>query len=345
MILDFLFGLFSYDLGIDLGTANTMVFVKGKGVVIREPSVVARDKKTGKVLAIGKKAKDMVGKTPDLIEAIRPLRDGVIADFDATEAMLKYYVQLVHQVPAIIPRIPRPKVVIGIPSGVTEVERRAVADAALSAGARQAYLIEEPMAAAIGAGLPVLEPDGQLIVDIGGGTTDIAVISLGGIVIDRCLWIAGDELDEAITAYIRLRHGLLLGEVTAEQLKIKIGSAAAFPKPKRAVVRGRDMETGLPKSLNISSLEVREAIMPVIQRIVTYVVDTLEETPPELVADIMKHGVVLCGGGGQLYGLDKVIGEATKMNVWLVEKAQEAVVRGCGKVLSDEALLKQVMVK
>lgn len=345
MILDSFFGLFSYDLGIDMGTANTMVYVKGKGMAVREPSVVARDKDSGEILAVGSKAKEMVGKTPDLIEAVRPLQDGVIADFDAAEAMLKHYIRKLHQQPGWLPKVPRPRVVIGIPSGVTEVESRAVADAAVSAGARQAFLIEEPMAAAIGAGLPVLEPDGQLVVDIGGGTTNIAVISLGGIVLDRCLRIAGDELDEAIVSYVRLRHGLLLGEVSAEQLKINIGSAASFKKEKTFVVRGRDMATGLPKSLKIKDNEVREAIGQVIQRIVGNITDTLEETPPELVGDILKHGVVLCGGVSQLHGLDQLISEKTKMNVWVVDQPQEAVVRGCGKVLDNDALLKKVMVK
>ena len=344
-MFDQLWRFFSFDLGVDLGTANTLVLVKDKGIVIREPSVVARHKKTKKILAVGRKAREMVGKTPEMIETVRPLQDGVIADFDAAEAMLKYYIKKVHERPGWWPTVARPKVVLGIPTGVTEVERRAVQDAALSAGAREAFLIEEPMAAAIGVGLPVLEPEGQLIVDIGGGTTQMAVISLGGIVVDRCLRIAGWELDQAIVSYIRLKHGLLLGEVTAEEVKIAIGSVVPFEKEKSFVVRGRDMTTGLPRSLKVTSAEIREAISQPLQRIVGTLLDLIEETPPELTADILKHGIVLCGGVSQLYGLDKLLMEETKMNVWLADHPQEAVVRGCGKVLEDEKLLKQVRVR
>lgn len=343
-MLDYFFGLFSHDLGIDLGTANILVHVRGKGIVIREPSVVARNKKTKKLLSLGTEAKKMVGKTPDTIEAVRPLRDGVIADFDATEVMLKTYINQTHQSFGFLPKIPRPRVVIGIPSGVTEVERKAVQDAALSAGARKAFLIEEPMAAAIGAELPVELPEGQLVVDIGGGTTEIAVISLGGIVIQKCLRIAGDEMDEAIISFARLKYGMVLGPATAEQVKMSIGSATPFVKPKQFVVRGRDMETGLPRSLKLSSEEIREALGPVIQEIIAAVTETIEETPPELIADILKHGIVMAGGVSQLHGIDKVISEATRMPVWVTDDPMTAVVRGCAKVLENEKLLEKVKV-
>ncbi len=344
-MLDRLYSLFSYDLGIDLGTANTLILVKGKGVVVREPSVVARRRKAKEILAVGTKAKEMLGKNPDGIEVIKPLQDGVISDFDATVSMLKHYFQEIHQHVGLVPKLARPKVLVGIPSGVTEVEKRAVQDAALSAGARIAMLIEEPMAAAIGSGVDVSKPDGQLIVDIGGGTTEIAVISLGGIVINRSLRIAGEEMNEVIIKSARLRHGLLLGETTAEDVKISIGSSTEMTKEKSFVVRGRDMEKGLPKSLKIKSSEVRESLAPVIQEIVGAISDTIEETPPELVADIMKHGVILAGGGSMIYGIDKVIAEATKMPVWVADDPQDAVVKGCGKLLSDEKLLEAVRIK
>lgn len=343
-MLDQLFSLLSHDIGIDLGTANTMVLVIGQGIVIREPSVVARHKKTKEILAIGAVAKRMVGKTPATIEAIRPLRDGVIADFDATEAMLTRYIKEVHQSGGLIPKIPKPRVAVGIPSGVTEVERRAVQDACLSAGARRAYLVEEPMAGAIGVGLPIEEPQGLLLVDIGGGTTEIAVISLGGIVIERCLRIAGDEMDQAVITFARLKYSLLLGEATAEEVKIRIGSAYPMEKEKQMVVRGRGLETGLPKSLKIGSSEVREAISPVVRQIVDSISDVIEETPPELVSDILTRGITLVGGASQLTGLDKLIAEETKMPVWLADNPMTAVVRGCGKVLADPTLLGKVKV-
>ncbi|OGV91793.1 rod shape-determining protein [Microgenomates group bacterium RIFCSPLOWO2_01_FULL_46_13] len=346
-LIDKIFGLVSYDVGIDLGTANTMVLVVGKGIVVREPSVVARHKKSGTILAIGSEAKLMVGKTPESIEALRPLKDGVIADFDAAEAMLSHYVRLVHQDPSSRFKLPRPRVAVGIPSGVTEVERRAVQEAALSAGARQAYLVEEPMAAAIGADLAVEEPEGRMMVDIGGGTTEIAVISLGGIVLGRSLRVAGDELDEAVTSFARMKYGLVIGEATAEQVKIAVGSTFPFEKDKKplqTVVRGRELESGLPKSLKFSSTEIREALAPTIRLIVQEITDALEETPPELVADILKNGIVLAGGTSQLRGIDRVIAEASKMPVWQVEDPQTAVVRGCAKVLQDPRLLKKVKV-
>jgi rod shape-determining protein MreB len=337
------FGLFSHDVGIDLGTANTLVYVRGKGIVIREPSAVARHKKTKEILAIGASAKRMLGRVPTTIETIRPLRDGVIADFDATAAMLTHYIRKVHESGGVIPKIPRPRIVIGIPSGVTEVERRAVADAAIAAGAREAHLVEEPMAAAIGANLPIEDPGGIFIVDIGGGTSEIAVISLGGIVLGRSIRVAGDEMDEAIINYVRLKYSLLLGQPTAEEVKIGIGSVASG-KDKFAVVRGRDLEVGLPKSVKLASSEIREALAPTIQEIIGIIADTLEETPPELISDIMERGIVMAGGGSLLPGIDSVISEATKMPVWIAEDPLTCVVRGCGKVLEDDALLAKIRV-
>lgn len=336
-------GLFSHDIGIDLGTANTLVYVRGKGIVIREPSAVARHKKSKEVLAIGSSAKKMFGRAPTSIEVIRPLRDGVIADFDATAAMLKHYIRKVHESGTVMPKIPRPRVVIGIPSGVTEVERRAVADAAIDAGAREAHLIEEPMAAAIGSGLPIEGPEGSFIVDIGGGTSEIAVISLGGIVLGRSVRTAGDEMDDAIINYVRLKYSLLLGQPTAEAVKINIGSVVPS-KDKFTVVRGRDLETGLPKSIKLTSSEIQEALSSIIQEIVTNIVDTLEETPPELTSDIMERGITLAGGGALISGIDKVVAEATKMPVWVAEDPLTCVVRGCGICLEDNGLLKKIRV-
>ncbi len=338
-----IFGFFSHDVGIDLGTANTLIWVRGKGVVIREPSVVARHKKTKEILAIGSSAKRMLGRAPATIEIIRPLRDGVIADFDATAAMLSHYIKKVHQSGTVIPKIPRPRVVIGIPSGVTEVERRAVADAAVSAGARKAHLIEEPMAAAIGAGLSIEEPDGKFIVDIGGGTAEIAAISLGGIVLGKSIRIAGDEMNEAIANYVKLKYSLLLGESTTEDVKISIGSAAPG-KEKFHVARGRNLESGLPKSIKLSSTEVREALAPTVGEIIGNIAETLEETPPELVSDIMVKGIVMAGGGSLLSGIDKIVSERTKMPVQIVEDPLSCVVRGCGKVLEDVSLLRKIKV-
>lgn len=341
--IDSFLGLFSHDIGIDLGTANTLVYVRGKGIVIREPSAVARHKKSKEILAIGTSAKRMTGRAPATIEVIRPLKDGVIADFDATAAMLTHYIKKVHETGGSIPKIPRPRVVIGIPSGVTEVERRAVADAALSAGAREAHLIEEPMAAAIGAKLPIDGPEGNFIVDIGGGTSEIAVISLGGIVLGRSVRIAGDEMDEAIINYVRLKYSLLLGQPTADAVKMGIGSVLPA-KDKFTVVRGRDLEMGLPKSIKLTSTEIQEALSPIIQEIVMNIVDTLEETPPELTSDIMERGIILAGGGSLINGIDKVISEATKMPVWVAEDPLTCVVRGCGAVLEDKNLLKKIRI-
>jgi len=337
--------MFSYDLGVDLGTANTFILVKGKGVVVREPTVIARKKKSKDLLAVGGKAKKMLGKNPDNIEVVKPLVDGVISDFDATVSMLKHYFREIHTSVGFMPKLARPNVLVGIPAGVTEVEKRAVQDAALSAGARKAMLIEEPMAAAIGSGISVEKADGQLMVDIGGGTTEIAVISLGGIVINRSLRIAGEEMNQAIIKFARLKHGLLLGETTAEEVKISIGSATELEKAKSFVVRGRDMEKGLPRSLKVRSVEVRETLASVVQEIIGAIADTIEETPPELVADILKHGIVMAGGGSKLFGIDKVISEKTKMPVWVTEKPQDAVVRGCGKLLKNDSLLETVRIK
>lgn len=346
-MLDFLFGLLSHDLGIDLGTANILVYIREKGIVIREPSVVARHKKTKRIIAVGGEAKRMLGKTPGTIEAFRPLKDGVIADFDAASAMLTHYIRLVHEQPrgSYIPKIPRPKVVIGIPSGVTEVERRAVQEAAIMAGARQAWLIEEPMAAAIGAGLPIEDSRGSFICDIGGGTSEIAVISLGGIVVNRSIRIAGDEMDDAIISFMRLKYSLLIGETTAEDIKISVGSAYPIDKSDRVtVVRGRDIEAGLPKSVRVGEGEIREAIATVIQQIIEGITETIEETPPELVSDIVEHGIVLAGGGALIRGIDKLIANELKMPVWIADDPQTAVVRGCGKLLDDSVLLHKVKI-
>lgn len=346
-MLDWIYSLLSHDLGIDLGTANTLVFVRGKGIMIREPSVVARHRKSKQVVAIGREAKKMLGKTPQAIEALRPLKDGVIADFDATAAMLTHYIQLVHQEPKRpgLPRIPRPKVVIGIPSGVTEVERRAVQEAAIMAGARHAILIEEPMAAAIGAGLPIQESRGSFVCDIGGGTCEIAVLSLGGIVVNRSIRIAGDEMDEVIVNFIRLKYSLLIGQPTAEDVKLAVGSAYPVDKSDRqAVVRGRDIETGLPKSIRVNEAEIREALAGIVHQIIETISETIEETPPELIGDIMEHGIVLAGGGSKLLGIDKLIATELKIPVWITDDPQTAVVRGCGKLLDDPELLRKVKV-
>jgi len=366
-MFDKFFSLFSHDIGIDLGTANTLVWVKGKGIVIREPSVVAMHKKSKKIIAIGGEAKRMVGKTPAQIITVRPLTGGVISDFDATSAMISHYIHKIHELGGALSSMwARPKVVIGIPSAVTEVQRRAVWEAALTAGAREAYLIEEPMAAAIGEGISVFAPTGVMIVDIGGGTTEIAVISLGGIVVNRSLKIAGYEMDQAIIHYVRLRHGLMLGEATAEDVKIKIGSAwqknsrlrqgsggqAKLNKDEKekkedeklAIVRGRDIETGLPRSLRLSEAEIREALSPVLSHIVEGIVNVLEETPPELTSDILEHGILLTGGGAKLAGIENLIVERTHMPVIVSEDPLISVVKGTGKVLEDASLLSRVKV-
>lgn len=341
-IINNILGRFSKDIGIDLGTANTLIYVKDKGIVINEPSVVAINKRTNQVLAIGNEAKKMVGKTPGHIVATRPLVDGVVSDFEVTEQMLRYFIEKVHQEGFTI--FPRPRVVIGIPSGVTEVERRAVEDACVSAGARQAFLIEEPMAAAIGARLPVQDASGNMIVDIGGGTTEVAVISLGGLVTAKSLRIAGDELNQNIIEYARSEFNLLLGERTAEDIKITIGSASKLEEPLETTMRGRDLVTGLPKEVVINDEQVREALARSVRIIVNSIKTTVEETPPELVADIMKRGIILAGGGSLLRGLDKVLAEQTQIPVHIADDPLTCVVRGCGIVLEDIDALKDVLI-
>lgn len=341
--------LITHDVGIDLGTANTLIFVRGRGIVVRAPSVVARAKKGKRVIAIGEEARRMIGKTPSTIETVKPLRGGVIADFDAAEAMLQYWIRKIHRGSAWLPKIPRPRVVVGIPSGITEVERRAVQDAALGAGAREAFLIEEPMASAIGAGIPVTDPSGYFIVDIGGGTTEVAVISLGGMVLNRSLKIAGEEMTNAIVTFARSKHGLVIGESTAEEMKLQIGSAIPIEEESKKnplihVSRGRHLETGLPKSIKFTSVEVREALSHVLNEIIVAISETIEQTPPELVSDIVKHGLTMTGGGSKLRGLTKLVADAIKMPVWLADHPEETVVRGCAIVLEKPDLLARVRV-
>ncbi|MDX1934791.1 MAG: rod shape-determining protein [Capsulimonadales bacterium] len=326
-----LFGRFSRNMGIDLGTANTLVHVHGKGILLREPSVVALDINNQRVLEVGEEAKRMLGRTPGHIVAIRPLKDGVIADFDQTEKMLRYFIEKVNRRRMWV----HPQVVVGIPSGVTEVEKRAVLDATKRAGARDAFLIEEPMAAAIGAGLPVAEPTGSMIVDIGGGTTEVAVISLAGIVTSRSIRIAGDEIDEAITSYVRRAYSLFIGDRTAEDVKLQIGSAFPLEKELTMTVRGRDLISGLPRSTTISSEEIREAISEPVHQIVEAVKVALEATPPELAADIMDQGIYLAGGGALLRGLDKLIGVQTSMPVHIANDPLSCVALGAGAVLEE----------
>ncbi|HHW14435.1 MAG TPA: rod shape-determining protein, partial [Firmicutes bacterium] len=336
------FGRLARDLGIDLGTANTLVYVKNKGIVLQEPSVVAIDRDSGEVLKVGNEAKRMVGRTPGNIQAIRPMIDGVIADFDTTEKMIRYFINKAQRGRGLF----RPRVIVGVPTGVTEVEKRAVVDATLQAGAREAYLIEEPMAAAIGAGLPVQEPTGSMIVDIGGGTTEVAVISLGGIVSPRSIRVAGDEMDEAIAQYVRRSFNLMIGDRTAEEIKKEIGSAypAADDEEKVLEVRGRDLVTGLPKTIQITQREVREALADPVNQIVDAVKQTLERTPPELAADIMDKGIVLSGGGALLRGLDLRIQEETGMPVHVADDPLTCVVRGTGEALDHFDVLRRVLI-
>lgn len=336
------FGYFSKDIGIDLGTANTLVYVRGRGIVINEPSVVAVNQKTGQIVAIGVEAKRMVGRTPAYITASRPLVAGVVSDFEITEEMLKYFIRKVHEEDFSL--FPRPRVVIGIPSGVTEVEKRAVEDAAKNAGAREVYLVEEPMAAAIGVRLPVQEAVGSMVVDIGGGTSDIAVISLGGIVVSRDLKIAGDKLNEDIIRFARDEFKLLLGERTAEDIKIAIGSAYEIPEPLEATMRGRDLVTGLPKEVVVDDADIRRAMRHSINVLVNAIKATVEETPPELVADMMNRGITLVGGGSLLRGLDRLISEETRIPVKIAEDPLTAVVRGTGVILEDIDSVKNVLV-
>ena len=323
-------GLGGREIAVDLGTANTLVYVRGRGIVLSEPSVVAIDQRTGEVHAVGVEAKRMLGRTPGTISAIRPLKDGVIADFDVTEQMLRHFIQKVHR-----SRFAHPRVVVCVPSGVTGVEKRAVEEATYSAGASKAYLIEEPMAAAIGAGLPVAEPTGNMIVDIGGGTTEVAVISLGGIVVSQSIRVGGDEMDEAIMSHIKKEYKLLIGQQTAEELKLEIGSAWELREEVRAEVRGRDMLTGLPKTIVITSEEVRRALDEPVGQIIDAIKSTLDKTPPELAADIMDRGIVLAGGGALLSGLDVRLREETLMPVHLAESPLTCVAVGSGKSLEE----------
>lgn len=329
---------FTRDLGIDLGTANTLVYVKGKGIVVREPSVVALRTDTKKIEAVGTEAKKMIGRTPGNIVAIRPMKDGVIADFETTATMIKYFIRRAQKPRALFPR--HPNVMVCVPSGITAVEKRAVEDATKQAGAREAYIIEEPFAAAIGADLPVWEPTGSMVVDIGGGTTEVAVISLGGIVTSRSIRIAGDEMDDAIISYIKRFYNLMIGERTAEQLKMEIGSAMPLDKMESIEIRGRDLVTGLPKTLAITSDEVSEALSDTVNSIIDAVKITLEKCPPELSADIMDRGIVLTGGGALLRNLDKMLARETGMPVIVAENPLDCVVIGTGRALDNIHLFK-----
>jgi rod shape-determining protein MreB and related proteins len=335
-----LFSMFSNDLAIDLGTANTVVYAKNKGIVLNEPSIVAINKITNKVEAVGREAKEMLGRTPGNIVAIRPMKDGVIADFDTTEQMLKYFIKKSHNRDYLI----SPRVVIGVPSEITQVEKRAVKESALRAKVSEVYLVEEVMAAAIGAGLPITEPSGNMIVDIGGGTTDIAVISLSGIVYSRTVKVAGDEMDEAIIQYIKRKHNLLIGERTAEQIKIEIGSAFVLDKELTMGIKGRNLIDGIPKNVQVTDAEIREALSDCITTIINALRVALERTPPELSADIVDRGIVLTGGGALLRNLDKRIMEETKLPVFIAENPLLGVALGTGKMLSDMDLLRKVAI-
>jgi rod shape-determining protein MreB len=341
MLLDWVYGLFSNDLAIDLGTANTLTFVRGKGIVSNEPSVVAVQRSgngTKRVLAVGREAKEMLGRTPGNIVAVRPMKDGVIADFEVTEAMLRYFINRVHNRRTLV----KPRIIIGVPSGITEVEKRAVRDSALAAGAREVYLIEEPMAAAIGAGLPVTEPSGNMIVDIGGGTTEVAVISMAGIVVSKSIRVAGDKLDEAIVAFIKRKYNLLVGERTAEIIKKQIGNAYSVDEVTTMEIKGRDLVAGIPKTLVVNSDEVREALSEPVNQIVDAVRSVLERTPPELASDIVDRGIVLTGGGSQLRNLDVLLREETGLPVMVCDTPECAVVLGTGRALDELALLREV---
>jgi len=330
-MFDYFFSLFSNDIGIDLGTANTLVYVKGKGIVLREPSVVAIDKNRRKVLAVGSEAKLMLGRTPSNIVAVRPLRNGVIADFEVTQEMIKYFIRKVHNRRSLL----HPRIVIGIPSGITEVEKRAVQESAEQAGAREVYLIEEPMAAAIGSELPVSEPHGSMICDIGGGTTEVAVISLGGMVVAKSLDVAGDEMDDCIVQYFRRKHNLVIGETTAEELKIQIGSVFPLKEEKTIDVKGRDQAKGLPKTILVTSEEIRQALMEPVQLVVDVIKQVLEETPPELSSDLVDRGMVLAGGGSLLRGFPELIRQETELPVHRAADPLSCVALGCGKYLEE----------
>jgi len=340
MFFDSIWGLFSSDLAIDLGTANTLVIKKGQGIVLREPSVVAIHSESKQVLAVGSEAKKMLGRTPGNIVATRPMKDGVIANFEVCEAMIRYFIHKVHHRRTMV----RPRVVIAVPSGITQVEKRAVRDAAISAGVREVYLIEEPMAAAIGVGLPISEASGNMILDIGGGTTEVAVISLSGVVYSRSVRVAGDEMDEAIVSYIKRKYNLLIGERTAEQIKMTIGSAYPLEKEQTMEIKGRDLMTGIPKTLEINDTEIRDALSEPISAVVETVKIALERTPPELAADIVDKGIILAGGGAMLQGLDNLLREETSLPIILAEDPLSAVVIGTGKALEDIHLLRKVFI-
>ncbi len=332
------YNYFSSDLAIDLGTANTLVYIKGKGIVLREPSMVVVDDRSGRIQAVGMEAKNMLGKTPANIRAIRPMKDGVIADFETTEKMLQYFIKKTRTGNQFL----KPRIVIGIPSEITQVERRAVRDAALRARANEVFLIEQAMAAAIGADLPITEPGGNMIVDIGGGTTDVAVISLSGVVIAKSVRIASNEMDEAIIQYIKKKYNLLIGERTAEQVKIQIGSAYPLDEPLEMEIKGRDLTYGIPKTLNINDSEIREALETVVQPLLEVVKNTLEKTPPELAADIVDRGIILCGGGALLKNLDKRLREETSLPIFIADDPLSSVVLGAGKILENLPLLEKI---
>ncbi|EAK7548070.1 rod shape-determining protein [Campylobacter coli] len=342
MILDQLIGFFSSDMGIDLGTANTLVLVKDKGIVINEPSVVAVERERygsrAKILAVGKEAKDMVGKTPGNIEAIRPMKDGVIADFDMTEKMIRYFIEKTHRRKSFL----RPRIIISVPYGLTQVERKAVRESALSAGAREVFLIEEPMAAAIGANLPIQEPKGNLVVDIGGGTTEIGVISLGGLVISKSIRTAGDKLDTSIVNYVKEKYNLIIGERTGEEIKIAIGSAIQLPKELSMVVKGRDQVSGLLSRIELTGEDVREAMREYLKEIADALKMVLEMMPPDLASDIVENGVVLTGGGALIRGLDKYLSEIVRLPVYIADEPLLAVAKGTGKALEEISLLQQL---
>ncbi|EGF0308371.1 rod shape-determining protein [Campylobacter jejuni] len=342
MILDQLIGFFSSDMGIDLGTANTLVLVKDKGIVINEPSVVAVERERygskAKILAVGKEAKDMVGKTPGNIEAIRPMKDGVIADFDMTEKMIRYFIEKTHRRKSFL----RPRIIISVPYGLTQVERKAVRESALSAGAREVFLIEEPMAAAIGASLPIQEPKGNLVVDIGGGTTEIGVISLGGLVISKSICTAGDKLDMSIVNYVKEKYNLIIGERTGEEIKITIGSAIQLPKELSMVVKGRDQVSGLLSRIELTSEDVREAMREYLKEIANALKMVLEMMPPDLASDIVENGVVLTGGGALIRGFDKYLSEIVRLPVYIADEPLLAVAKGTGKALEEISLLQQL---
>ncbi len=331
--LNWLLGLFSLDIGIDLGTANTLVFVRGKGIVINEPSWVTVEKKSRRPIAVGLEAKEMAGKTPKNVVVVRPLRDGVIAEFEITEEMLAYFIGKAHE-QSIVP-LPRPRVVVGVPTGVTEVEKRAVNDAALLAGARAVYLIEEPTASALAVGLPIDKVGGAVIVDIGGGTSEVTVFSMGGVVASKSLRLAGDEMDFAVLQYIRNKYNILIGERAAEQVKIKIGSAFPLKEEKTTTVRGRNLVSGLPETLEISSIEVREALADVVDNIVQAVKETVDEIPAEMIGDVMDAGICMSGGGSLLRGLDELLSEELHIRCWVADDPLTCVARGAGLVLED----------